>query len=291
MNVTMAQIFTADTAFFYSCLELDHFDDSSGPWNDNPKDHEDLFSETFSEFLHAEPDSMEEYGGSDSLQCSIQNQTKSISLGDISDVQVSLGVQPQNGRPNIEEIEVMCGAAVQIQDVDTSWSGSRIADTGHESQCSSLSEDKFHSRTSGKSNRKTVGRPRSTLTEEVRERKHKAFLERNRIAAGKCRKRKKERVDTLEGRSQEMERRNVALKEMLLDLTGQIESIRSQLCSTCHPQEETCRYKIEDMIIDDRWEVMETKAEGDTILPLGEEIGRTSRKSGFTTKSAELEYL
>jgi hypothetical protein len=115
------------------------------------------------------------------------------------------------------------------------------------------------------------------LNRDAREKKHKAFLERNRIAAGKCRQRKKEKVGTLEIRYHELEKRNVALTEMRNDLTRQIQGYKEQLCNKCHLQDEVCGYKMEEMVIDDGPEVMwngEVAVETEsTSMPLEEEVG------------------
>lgn len=69
-------------------------------------------------------------------------------------------------------------------------------------------------------------RQRKIPTEDDEATKRKAFLERNRMAAQKCRSRKRERTSTLEENVAEQEEENLRLKEEIGELTVELGSLR-----------------------------------------------------------------
>jgi hypothetical protein len=97
------------------------------------------------------------------------------------------------------------------------------------------------------------------MTEEAKIKKHEAFLERTRVAAGKCRTRKKRQNEDIEKRYHELEKRNVALKELLFGMTEEIETMRGQMCKNCHCLEEVCEPKVEPTTKSDQLDVIEYK--------------------------------
>lgn len=56
------------------------------------------------------------------------------------------------------------------------------------------------------------------LTQQEKEEKHKNFLERNRVAAGKCRTRKKQRVESLEEKYNIAKHLNLGMREQVSEM-------------------------------------------------------------------------
>ena len=71
------------------------------------------------------------------------------------------------------------------------------------------------------------GRKRKILTASSKAEKHAKFLERNRVAAGKCRREKKVRIDALTDRYQIVRDRNLALLEMRDELEGEVNRLKT----------------------------------------------------------------
>jgi len=104
-------------------------------------------------------------------------------------------------------------------------------------------------------------RNRKPLSPEVKDLKHKHFLERNRIAADTCRRRKKLSNDKLEEKCRVLELRNTLLKEMRADLIAEVQGLREKMESRAPPEEELG----EGNELSPCWEMLETITEDDTI--------------------------
>jgi hypothetical protein len=140
-----------------------------------------------------------------------------------------------------------------------------------------LSEDPSRAPLERTSDRKRIGRPRKALTEEARERKRHEFLERNRIAAGKCRLQKKVKVETLEERYQILKNRNTALKELRGILMGEVQSLRGLASFGCLCSHGISGNKIVDTKIE---EEQQDGEEGSTTME--ESIEGLRKDSGFS---------
>ena len=82
--------------------------------------------------------------------------------------------------------------------------------------------------------RKRKARP----SEAEKEEKHKRFLERNRLAASKCRAKRKVDLERLEARKQALERENPILRRVLCDLWDEVRLYRDAImthASCKHP--------------------------------------------------------
>lgn len=75
-------------------------------------------------------------------------------------------------------------------------------------------------------------RERQPVSQQEKDRKRTAFLERNRVAAGKCRSRKKDLVGQLEQDVRKAQTLNTALKAEHLVLLGEVNALRA-LAATC----------------------------------------------------------
>jgi len=75
-------------------------------------------------------------------------------------------------------------------------------------------------------------RARKPISETEKVRKRTAFLERNRVAAGKCRSRKKDWVEKMEEDARAARATNTALKAEHLVLLGEVKCLRA-LVATC----------------------------------------------------------
>jgi len=75
-------------------------------------------------------------------------------------------------------------------------------------------------------------RERRPVSQKEKDRKRTAFLERNRVAAGKCRSRKKDLVGKLEQDVRKAQTRNTALNAEYMVLLGEVKALRA-LAATC----------------------------------------------------------
>ena len=83
---------------------------------------------------------------------------------------------------------------------------------------------KTTTKSSGKQEKQTK---KKTSDEKTRSEKRVHILERNRIAAGKCRKRKKATISTLEEKCHILKARNTAMRELAWELMREMESLRA----------------------------------------------------------------
>ncbi|KAG0648804.1 ATF CREB activator 1 [Hyphodiscus hymeniophilus] len=72
-------------------------------------------------------------------------------------------------------------------------------------------------------------RTRKTLNQAAKDSKHKDFLERNRIAANHCRKRKKDNDESLQAECRDLERRNTMLRGTRTDLMIELHDLKEEL--------------------------------------------------------------
>jgi hypothetical protein len=96
---------------------------------------------------------------------------------------------------------------------------------GHASKVQDLDEDQSHPANDGPRKR---GRKRKTVPADVKEAKRKELLERNRVAANRCRQKRKEWINTLENNRVTLRQDNT-VKQMEKQLEWQINTWREQL--------------------------------------------------------------
>ncbi len=129
----------------------------------------------------------------------------------------------------------------------------------HDSVLQNLSNGKgnpggmTYSQASEKPQEVQVSKPKRTrrskkkqLSQDEQDRKRKEFLERNRVAASKCRLRKQEATTALQERAQEYNLRNGQMREEIEVLSAQVTELSSLLLrhSTCnHPGLETSLFE------------------------------------------------
>jgi hypothetical protein len=137
----MSRVLTPDTALLYSYLDLDPFH-SPAPLYRYPKDNDDLSSQAFSILnsrgseagLTDDCEAIDERGPhrftpsrSNSISTSksyFEDQSTPCPLsptsvlGDFSDINYSLSLQPQNSQPTIEGIRAIYGSGRKIEKVD-----------------------------------------------------------------------------------------------------------------------------------------------------------------------------
>ena len=97
---------------------------------------------------------------------------------------------------------------------------------GHASKVQNLDEDQSHPANEGPRKR---GRKRMTVPADVKEAKRREFLERNRVAANRCRQKRKEWIDTLENNRVTLQKDNVVKQMEKQQLEWQINTWREQL--------------------------------------------------------------
>jgi len=125
-----------------------------------------------------------------------------------------------------------------------------------------------------KGNRRQGRQTRKKVTDEKsRSEKRIQILERNRIAAGKCRKRKKATISTLEEKCHILKARNTAMRELACELVNEVESLKGAVqlheAGKCAVEEDDGGLEVDE-------ERESTIAEVDLIL---EEETRTSGSS------------
>ena len=82
------------------------------------------------------------------------------------------------------------------------------------------------------------GRKRQILTADGKADKHARFLERNRIAAGKCRREKKVRMEALTDRYKMLQERNIALLDMREELRVEVRRLKGLLGMECQTEQD-----------------------------------------------------
>ena len=115
------------------------------------------------------------------------------------------------------------------------------------------------------------GQKRGALSEEERKIKHKKFLERNRLSAGKCRERKKQRVGNLEERYNATKHINFGMKERVLELEAEIRGLKDML-EGGHPREcKAVDFAAPFLVPEVEDDLEEAKSEIDMILVVEED--------------------
>lgn len=112
------------------------------------------------------------------------------------------------------------------------------------SSYSSSNESPVHSRR-GSSNRPPS--PGFEVNERER-RKRERFLERNRVAANKCRKKKKEHAKQLESRCETVSRENTLLESQVDHLRGEILNLKNELLRHSHCGDERIKDHLAKMV-------------------------------------------
>jgi hypothetical protein len=120
---------------------------------------------------------------------------------------------------------------------------------------------------------------KARLSEAEKEEKHQRFLERNRLAASKCRAKKKDELERLEARKKELERENRVLRRVLRDLWDEVRLYRDAImthASCKHPDIVECTERN-----------AEFSAAMDTLCQslFGEELGRGRLDGGGSPNS------
>jgi hypothetical protein len=84
-----------------------------------------------------------------------------------------------------------------------------------------------------KPSKKRIGRPHKPRTDEEQEQKRQQFLERNRVAAGKCRQRKKEKVEILERKCHDAQVEHEHLRGVRNQLQEDFQIFQRDLMTPC----------------------------------------------------------
>lgn len=95
---------------------------------------------------------------------------------------------------------------------------------------------------------KKRGRKRKQLNEEAQIVERKKFLERNRVAANRCRERKKTYVSNLESRGKDLLNRNTFLRAELERLREEVESLRLLVGIKCECDEEALAQNLRERL-------------------------------------------
>ncbi|KAL8639622.1 MAG: hypothetical protein Q9228_003365 [Teloschistes exilis] len=138
-------------------------------------------------------------------------------------VQLGQNTPPDDDFPNLFTVPGQCqnpSTGVQEPSAGSATKRKRSSTSGHEKATAPK-----RSRKNGRSTNLSNGQPASSA-EEVR--RHK-FLERNRVAASKCRQKKKEWTQNLENRARELQKENNHLRMLTDSLRDELVFIKGEI--------------------------------------------------------------